>query len=61
MRQCEFISTKLFSLLYNVFKVESYDSAAADYEEEAPLIASTCVRDLIKLAGVTLGKRLFFY
>jgi len=40
-----------------VEQVESYDSAAADDEDNAPIIASTCMRDLIKLAGVTLGKR----
>lgn len=40
-----------------VDQVESFDSAAADNEEEPPLIATNCMRDLIKLAGVTLGKR----
>lgn len=36
-------------------QVESYD-AAAD-EDESLLITTPCLRDLIKLAGVTLGKR----
>jgi len=40
-----------------VEQVESFDSAADEDEEREPLIASACMRDLIKLAGVTLGKR----
>ena len=36
-------------------QVESYDLAADD--DELPLLVSPCMRDLIKLAGVTLGKR----
>jgi len=36
-------------------QVESYDSVAD--EEEQLLITTPCMRDLIKLAGVTLGKR----
>ena len=43
--------------------MESYDQAADD--DELPLLVSACMRDLIKLAGVTLGKRfcrcLFLY
>eukprot|EP00794_Sanderia_malayensis_P016015 gene16015-17632_t len=39
-----------------VEQVESYDSAAAE-DEERFLIATPCMRDLIKLSGVTLGKR----
>ena len=35
--------------------MESYDQAADD--DELPLLVSACMRDLIKLAGVTLGKR----
>lgn len=35
--------------------MESYDQAADD--DELPLLVSPCMRDLIKLAGVTLGKR----
>jgi len=38
-----------------VEQVESYDLAADD--DELPLLVSPCMRDLIKLAGVTLGKR----
>ncbi|XP_067015919.1 DNA (cytosine-5)-methyltransferase 1-like [Acropora muricata] len=38
-----------------VEQVESYDQAADD--DELPLLISPCMRDLIKLAGVTLGKR----
>ncbi|KAJ7334456.1 DNA (cytosine-5)-methyltransferase 1 [Desmophyllum pertusum] len=38
-----------------VEQVESYDQAADD--DELPLLVSPCMRDLIKLAGVTLGKR----
>lgn len=38
-----------------VEQVESYDQAADD--DELPLLVSACMRDLIKLAGVTLGKR----
>eukprot|EP00795_Rhopilema_esculentum_P006330 gene6330-11763_t len=38
-----------------VEQIESYDSAAEP--DERLLITSPCVRDLIKLAGVTLGKR----
>ena len=41
------------------FQVESYDSAAD--EEENLLVTTPCMRDLIKLAGVTLGKRSVFY
>merc|ERR1719193_2080312 len=40
-----------------VEQVESFDSAAAEDEDEPPLVATACMRDLIKLAGVTLGKR----
>ncbi|XP_065647414.1 DNA (cytosine-5)-methyltransferase PliMCI isoform X3 [Hydra vulgaris] len=40
-----------------VEQVESYDSAALDEEDSPRLITSCCMRDLIKLAGVTLGKR----
>ena len=40
-----------------VEQVKSFDSAAAEDEEDPPLIAAKCMRDLIKLAGVTLGKR----
>jgi len=47
----------VFFVVYYYIQVESYDSAAPDNDEEAPLIAAACVRDLIKLAGVTLGKR----
>lgn len=36
-------------------QIESYDRAADD--DESLLIVVPCVRDLIKLAGVTLGKR----
>jgi len=35
--------------------VESYDEA--DDEEDTLLITVPCMRSLIKLAGVTLGKR----
>ena len=38
-----------------VEQVESYDEAAD--ADEALLITTPCMRDLIKLAGVTLGKR----
>uniref|UniRef100_F6XUV4 DNA (cytosine-5)-methyltransferase 1 n=1 Tax=Ciona intestinalis TaxID=7719 RepID=F6XUV4_CIOIN len=38
-----------------VEQVESYDNARSD--EEDSLLGTTCVRDLIHLAGVTLGKR----
>nr|XP_054770266.1 DNA (cytosine-5)-methyltransferase PliMCI-like [Lytechinus pictus] len=38
-----------------VEQVESYDDAAD--QDEVPLITMPCMRDLIKLAGVTLGKR----
>jgi len=37
------------------FQVESYDSARL--EDEDPLLATPCMRDLIHLAGVTLGRR----
>jgi hypothetical protein len=37
--------------------VESFDEAAD--EEDTMLITVPCVRSLIKLAGVTLGKRCF--
>lgn len=36
-------------------QVESYDEAADD--DEGLLITTPCMRALIKLAGVTLGKR----
>ncbi|CAH3033865.1 unnamed protein product [Pocillopora meandrina] len=38
-----------------VEQVESYDQAADD--DELPLLVTPCMRALIKLAGVTLGKR----
>ena len=38
-----------------VEQVESYDEAAD--QDEVLLITMPCMRDLIKLAGVTLGKR----
>uniref|UniRef100_S4RAY1 DNA (cytosine-5-)-methyltransferase 1 n=1 Tax=Petromyzon marinus TaxID=7757 RepID=S4RAY1_PETMA len=38
-----------------VEQVESYDEAGD--EDEPPIIITPCMRDLIKLAGVTLGKR----
>ena len=36
-------------------KIENYDSAGD--EDELPLLVTPCMRDLIKLAGVVLGKR----
>lgn len=39
--------------------MESYDEAADD--DESLLITTPCMRDLIKLAGVTLGKRYIFF
>ena len=42
-------------VLLTSLQVESYDLAADD--DELPLLVSPCMRDLIKLAGVTLGKR----
>lgn len=42
--------------LSHVFlQVESYDEAADD--DESLLVTTPCMRALIKLAGVTLGKR----
>lgn len=38
-----------------VEQVESYDEAGDSDEER--IIVTPCMRDLIKLAGVTLGKR----
>lgn len=38
-----------------VEQVESYDEAGDS--DEQPIIVTPCMRDLIKLAGVTLGKR----
>lgn len=38
-----------------VEQVESYDEAGDS--DESPIIVTPCMRDLIKLAGVTLGKR----
>lgn len=38
-----------------VEQVESYD--AAGDSDELPIFLTPCMRDLIKLAGVTLGKR----
>ena len=38
-----------------VEQVESYDEAGDT--DEQPIIVTPCMRDLIKLAGVTLGKR----
>ena len=38
-----------------VEQVESYDRAGDS--DEQPIFLSPCMRDLIKLAGVTLGKR----
>ena len=38
-----------------VEQVESYDEAGD--QDEQPIIVTPCMRDLIKLAGVTLGKR----
>ena len=38
-----------------VEQIENYDSAGD--EDELPLLVTPCMRDLIKLAGVTLGKR----
>ena len=35
--------------------MQSYDAAAAD--DETLLIVTPCMRSLVKLAGVTLGKR----
>lgn len=35
--------------------MESYDEAGDS--DEQPIIVTPCMRDLIKLAGVTLGKR----
>ena len=54
---CKIFIHNVFDYHIISFKVESYDSAAPEDDEESPLVASTCVRDLIKLAGVTLGKR----
>jgi len=39
--------------------VESYDEAADD--DESLLLTTPCMRALIKLAGVTLGKRLIIF
>jgi DNA (cytosine-5)-methyltransferase 1 len=41
--------------LFVLSQVENYDSAGD--EDELPLLVTPCMRDLIKLAGVTLGKR----
>lgn len=38
-----------------VEQVESYDEAGDS--DEPPVLITPCMRDLIKLAGVTLGKR----
>lgn len=38
--------------------MESYDEAGDS--DEQPIIVTPCMRDLIKLAGVTLGKRWVF-
>lgn len=38
-----------------VEQVESYDQAGDS--DEQPIFLTPCMRDLIKLAGVTLGKR----
>lgn len=41
--------------LFCALQVESYDEAADD--DENLLLTTPCMRALIKLAGVTLGKR----
>lgn len=38
--------------------MESYDEAGDS--DEQPIIVTPCMRDLIKLAGVTLGKRYIY-
>ena len=50
-----YLGYMLLSYLYLCLQVESYDEAADD--DEGLLVTTACMRALIKLAGVTLGKR----